>query len=109
LTSGQQRGTWLFRRPLTEPVTRWANQDAFPLVELELSVTKRGTTVYAFTSMYNQVSMADFIAPRRDEFESIVHPAACPMGDEARTVIWKSDGGWGDPVDWESGASCSRS
>jgi hypothetical protein len=100
---GSNRGYSLFRLPLTEPFTGWWDHKPFPLVQLELSVIKRSTAVSVFMRLYNQVSLNDYVHTREDELARIAGGEACPLGTEdtiARTVLWKSAGGWGDDVDW---------
>lgn len=94
------RERWLFRLPLTEPISRWTGDDPFPLVQLELFVGKRSSTVSVFTIMYNQVSLPAYVQARQDELVRIASAGACPLGTDLPIALWKSTGGWDDDVDW---------
>lgn len=94
------RERWLFRLPLTELVSRWTNEEPIPFGQLEVSVAKRSTTVSVFTTMYNQVSLPDYLEARREELARIAGTDACPLGKNLPIALWRSTGGWDDDVDW---------
>jgi hypothetical protein len=90
--------------PLTEAVSRWGGEAA-PLVQLEFTITKRQCSVAAFTPMYNQVKIGEYVEARRTQLERIASPDECPLGTNARTVLWRASGGWGDDIDWSERAA----
>jgi hypothetical protein len=99
-----EHGVRFLQLPLTEAVSRWGGEAA-PLVQLEFTITKRQCSVAAFTPMYNQVKIGEYVLARRGRFEQIASPSECPLGMNARTVLWRAPGGWGDDIDWSERAS----
>jgi hypothetical protein len=90
--------------PLTEAVSRWGGEAA-PLVQLEFTITKRQCSVAAFTPMYNQMKIGEYVLARRGQLERIASPSECPLGTNSRTVLWRAPGGWGDDIDWSERAA----
>jgi hypothetical protein len=93
-----------FRLSLTEPLSTWPGSDPFPLVSLALNIAKRQASVEAFTGMYNQVNIRDYVRARRKPLERIAAPEACELDTKLRPVLWRAPGGWADAVDWEQRA-----
>ena len=92
---------WFCRLPLTEPMSRWPGDDPFPLVQLELAVEKRLCAVSAFTIMYNQVNITDYVKQHAKEIARIAGSAVAGLERQGRPEIWRADGGWGDLVNWD--------
>jgi len=88
--------------PFTEPFHRWPEDEPFPLVRLELVISKRHCAVNAFTILYNQVSLGSYVNSRRATLEEIAAPEVCTLGGSGsgRAELWREAGGWGDTVDW---------
>lgn len=93
-------GRGFMRLPLTDDYAHWPGDDPFPLVQLEFEISKRESSVSAFTILYNQVDIAQYVTDRRETFESIAVPDRCPLGKSPRPVLWRAHGGWADDVDW---------
>ncbi|WP_042379779.1 hypothetical protein [Streptacidiphilus melanogenes] len=91
--------------PLTAEYRLWPDSDPFPLVRLEFEIVKRQSTVRAFTSMYNQVDVTDYVTARRVTFEEIASPDGCQLERDVRPVLWRAPGGWADDGDWQQRAS----
>jgi hypothetical protein len=91
-----------FRLGLTEPVTPYEGAGGtFPLVSLNLTISKRSTTVDVFNWLYNDIDIGSYLAVHRAALEQIAAPDECPLiADPARSTIWKARGGWADEVDW---------
>jgi hypothetical protein len=100
---------WAATRPdelslaLSEPLHRWPSGDAFPLVLLQIIITKRQTTITAWTSIYNHVDIKSYVLARRERLERIAEPDPCELSG-MRPLIWRGAGGWADDVDWASRA-----
>ncbi|MFG2456522.1 hypothetical protein ACGFWE_05550 [Streptomyces sp. NPDC048523] len=92
-------GRGFMRLPLTDDYARWPGDDPFPLVQLEFEISKRQSSVSAFTILYNQVDISQYVTDRREIFESIAVPDRCQLGN-SRPVLWRALGGWADDVDW---------
>ncbi|WP_157968593.1 hypothetical protein [Streptomyces geranii] len=93
-------GRGFMRLPLTDDYAHWPGDDPFPLVQLEFEISKRQSSVSAFTILYNQVDISQYVTARRETFESIAVPDRCPLGRSPRPVLWGALGGWADDVDW---------
>jgi hypothetical protein len=93
-----------FRLSLTEPLSTWPGSDPFPLVFLTLNVAKRHSSIEAFTVMYNQIDIRDYVRVRRRALDEIAAPEACELDTKLRPILWRAQGGWADAVDWEKRA-----
>lgn len=101
---------WAATRPdefslaLSEPLHRWPSDDAFPLVLLTLIISKRQTTISAWTSIYNHVDINAYVLARRETLERIADPDLCELSG-MRPSVWRGAGGWDDDVDWSARAA----
>lgn len=90
-----------FRLPLTEPLHLWPDDDAFPLVSLNLRISKRQTKVDVFTTMYRDLDITQYVLTHQTIFENIAAPDECPLDTGSWPILWRAPGGWDDEVDWE--------
>jgi hypothetical protein len=88
---------------LTEQLHRWPGDDAIPLVRLDLMISKRQTTVSAWTAMYNDVDISRYLRDRTSTLAAIAAPQTLDLADR-RSILWRAPGGWADPVEWEARA-----
>lgn len=85
--------------PLTNEYPQWPGDDPSPLVQLEFEVSKRQSLVSAFTILYNQVDISQYVTERQGIFEEIAAPDRCQLGN-SHPILWRAPGGWADDVDW---------
>ena len=83
----------------------WPDDEPYPLVQLELTISKRHCDVSVFTIMYSDVDLRRYIHARRQLLEEIAAPAACALTGSARISLYRKPGGWADGVDWATAAS----
>jgi hypothetical protein len=90
---------------LTRPLRRWPVRDGmpseepFPLVRLSMVIAKRHATVSVISSMASYVDLQKYVAARRLSLEALAKPYATRL-DAMWSVLWRSDGGWADNVEW---------
>ena len=89
-----------FTRPLAEEIQREWDAEPFPLVRLELTITKRSCEVGVFNLLYNQVNGPEYVKEHRQALERIANPDACSLASARAPSLWRANGGWGDAVDW---------
>jgi hypothetical protein len=89
-----------FSRPLTESVKRWWDTEPFPLVRLELSISKRHCEIGVFALLYNQVDVPAYTQEREAALRRIAAPDSCSLESSRAPSLWRVAGGWGDDVDW---------
>jgi len=94
----------LCRLPLTEPLHLWPDDDPYPLVTLNLRISKRQAKIDVFTTMYRDLDITEYVHARQALFASIAAPDECPLDTGSWPVLWRAPGGWDDDVDWEKRA-----
>jgi hypothetical protein len=91
------------RLPLTPELEKWPGEEPRPLLWLSFFITKRKASVTVSTTMYNQVDLKGYVAARSDVLEAIAgHPL--DSLNSGWPVVWSSDTGWADDVDWSEQA-----
>lgn len=94
------RERWLLRLPMSEQYIRDFDHEPYPLLQLELLVGKRTTTVTAFTILYWAVDLPVYAESRQRTFEEIAAPDECRLGAHP-TELLRFRGGWADAnIDW---------
>ena len=83
---------------LTEPLRRWPGDESIPLIRLDLLISKRQTTVNAWTAMYSDVDIGKYIRERTSTVAAIAAPETSDL-TEGRLVAWRARGGWADAVE----------
>ncbi len=92
--------SWALYFPMTEPVLLHPGRDPVALVQLKLMILRRQCTVSAFTMMYRQFDIGQYVLAQRALFEEIAAPDTCPLGHNSEPTLWRGPGGWADDVDW---------
>jgi len=96
----EDRERWLLRLLMSEQYIRDLDQEPYPLLQLELLVGKRTTSVTAFTILYWAVDLPAYVESRRRTFEEIAAPEECRLGPLPVELL-RVRGGWADDnVDW---------
>ena len=96
----EDRERWLLRLLMSEQYIRDFDQEPYPLLQLELLIGKRTTSVIAFTILYWAVDLPAYVDSRRRAFEEIASPEKCRLG-ASPVVLLIVSGGWADDnVDW---------
>jgi hypothetical protein len=80
----------------------WPDDEPYPLVQLELTISKRYCDVSVFTIMYNQVDLRRYVHARRELLEEIAAPDACDLTGSGTISLYRRPGGWADDVDWST-------
>jgi hypothetical protein len=94
------RERWLLRLLMSEQYIRDFDQEPYPLLQLELLVGKRTTSVTASTIFYRAVDLPAYVESRRRTFEEIAAPEECRLG-ALPVELLRVRGGWADDnVDW---------
>jgi hypothetical protein len=94
------RERWLLRLLMSEQYIRDFDQEPYPLLQLELFVGKRTSSVTAFTILYWAVDLPAYVESRRRTFEDVATPDECRLG-ELPVELLRVGGGWADEnVDW---------
>jgi hypothetical protein len=95
-------GHGIMHLPLTDNYPQWPGDDPCPLVQLTFEISKRQATVSAFTILYNQVDITQYVADRHETFESIAAPDhfPLPLDKSSHLILWRAPGGWADNVNW---------
>ena len=70
------------------------------LLYLTLSITRRRSAITVATSMAMFEQLKAFVTENVDALETIAAPETC-LAREDRRTIWRAEGGWADPIDWE--------
>jgi len=83
----------------------YPDEEMWPLVRLELAISKRHTVIKVFTIMYNQVDLKAYVRSRRQALEEIASPEACTLSGTGRFSVWETSCGWGDDADWTAVAT----
>jgi hypothetical protein len=80
----------------------WPNDESYPLVQLELTISKRHCAVNVFTIMYNQVDLRRYVHDRQKLLEDIAGPDKCDLAGSGVVSLYRRPGGWADDVDWSA-------
>jgi hypothetical protein len=80
----------------------WPDDQSYPLVQLELTISKRHCDVSVFTIMYNQVDLRRYVYARRKLLEEIAGPDGCDLIGNGVISVYRRPGGWADDVDWSA-------
>lgn len=80
----------------------WPDDQSYPLVQLELTISKRHCDVSVFTIMYNHVDLRRYVYARRKLLEEIAGPDGCDLVGNGVISVFRRPGGWADDVDWSA-------
>ena len=80
----------------------WPNDESYPLVQLELTISKRHCTVNVFTFMYSTVDVRRYVHDRQKLLEDIAAPDSCDLAGSGVVSLYRRPGGWADDVDWST-------
>ena len=95
--------------PLTDRYPSWPGSDSYSLVNLTLQIGKRQTTVHLSAPGYDQANLAQYLASHRMAFEDIASPESVLLHGESSPILWRTQGGWADAIDWERRANAFQS
>jgi len=83
------------------PLETWHGRiDDRDLLYMTLSITKRRTAITVATVGGEWTAVRPYLQEHCDELEAIASPDLCQVR-EGKTTLWRTEGGWSDPVDWD--------